>query len=282
MQQKTAFLESLHYVPAPGWSSTAFSVLRAGKVAAAPDYCIARTAHPGQDILFCLSGAGTVETLGDRIEVKPGHLVWIANEAPHMHAANGHDPWTLLWFRLDGPNPARLREKLFGEDPSHTRFAENANPAPWFERLFVAMRSRDVGLDLRLNHLVAEFLTILDRNLAGRAREELPPPLAALVGAMRANLRLGWSAAEISAVTGLGQSQTRRLFRRHLRTSPRQWLIRERLTQAQAMLVQTSAPLAEIAELCGFCDVYHLSRDFKRSVGAAPSSWRRNELGSAK
>ena len=279
MVARTAHLESLHYVPAADWTKTAFSVVRAGKLVAAPDYRIERASHPGQDILFCVSGRGVVETLGQRCEVEAGQLVWIANEAPHSHAADPDTPWTVLWFRLEGPNPAALRRKLFGDDLARARFPEAANPAPWFERMFAVLRSRDAGLDLKLNHLVAEFLTLLERSLARTRPEDLPQELAALIGAMRANLRLGWTGAEMSAVTGLGQSQTRRLFQRHLRTSPRQWLIRERLMHAQSLLVQDEAPLAEVAELCGFCDVYHFSREFKRSVGIPPAAWRRSEVG---
>ncbi|PSJ58461.1 AraC family transcriptional regulator [Mesorhizobium ephedrae] len=279
MLEKTTFLESLHYVPEPGWTRTAFSVLRAGKVAAAPDYRVARAVHPGQDVIYCLSGGGTVETLGQRLEVRPGQLAWIANEAPHAHMADPADPWTVLWFRLDGPDPAALRAKLFGDGPPRVAFAESANPAAWFDRLFVAMRGRDARLDLRLNQFVAEFLTMVDHALAGTAAQNVPAPLAAALGAMRADLGLPWSASDLSAVTGLGHSQTRRLFRKHLRTGPRQWLIRERLMHAQALLVESDAPLAEIAEQCGFCDVYHFGREFKRSVGIAPAAWRRSELG---
>lgn len=279
MPGETLILDSLHYVPAPGWTRTAFSVLRAGRVAAAPDYRIARAAHPGQDVLYCLSGGGSVETLGQRVEVKAGQLVWIANEAPHVHFADPHAPWTLLWFRLDGPDPAAMREKLFGDTFPRASFAEATGPIAWFDKLFATMRNRDPGLDLRLNHLVAEFLTIVDRALAGSATQAYPAPLAAVTGAMRADLGRTWSAAELSAVTGLGASQTRRLFHKHLRTSPRQWLIRERLMHVQSLLTQDDKPLAEIADVCGFCDVYHLGREFKRSVGIAPAAWRRSELG---
>ena len=94
---------------------SAFSVLRAGKVAAGPDYGVERSAYPGQDVLYCLCGAGSVKTLGQRLDVQAGQLVWIANEEPHAHMPTRASPWTLLWFRLDGPNPTALRKRLFGD-----------------------------------------------------------------------------------------------------------------------------------------------------------------------
>ena len=274
----TQFIESLHYVPEAGWTLSAFSVLRAGKVAAGPDYSVDRASHTGQDVLYCLSGAGIVKTLGQTLEVQPGQLVWIANEAPHAHRADPREPWTLLWLRLDGPNPAALRKKLFGDGPTRIAMPESANLSSWFDRLFSAMRQRELGLDLRLNHLVGELLIIVDRALSASDAAGAPQALLTIVSAMRRNLPGRWSTTEIETMTELSPSQIRRLFRKYLRASPRQWLQRERVIHAQSLITNSSASLAEIAEICGFSDVYHFSREFKRAVGISPATWRRGEL----
>jgi AraC-like DNA-binding protein len=246
-------------------------------VAAAPDYRVSRDVHVGQDVLYCLAGTGFVESLGYSLKVGAGELAWIGNERPHGHRADPRDPWTLLWFRLDGPDPAAMRERLFGDGVPRASVADGIALQAWFDRLFLVMRTRAAGLDLRLNHMVGEFLTMVDH--ARFVHERFPEVLSAAMLAMRADLGRRWSGADLAVLTKVSAAHLRRLFDRHLRTSPHQWLLRERLTHAQALIADSTMPLAEIAEVCGFCDVYHFSREFKRSVGLPPAAWRRSELG---
>lgn len=279
MEKKSSFLESLHYVPDTMWTAAAYTIVRAGMVSAGPDYRVVRDRHVGQDILFCLSGAGTVETLGRRFEIGPGQLAWIANELPHAHYAHPENPWTLRWFRVDGPNTLALREKIFGDSEPIVSVAEPMVLQAWFDRLFLAMRGGGTGLDLRLNQFVGEFLSIVDTAVRGDGQGGSPEQLSAVLLAMRGDLGRSWSGKDLASLAGLSPSHIRRLFRKHLRTSPHQWLLRERLTHAQALISDSGMAMSEIAEVCGFCDVYHFSREFKRSIGIPPATWRKREHG---
>jgi AraC-like DNA-binding protein len=279
MNAKVSFLESLHYFPQPGWAAAAHRIIRSGKVSAAPHYRIVRDHHVGQDVLFCMKGAGVVETLGRRLSIRAGELVWIANEAPHAHHADPDDPWTLLWFRFDGPNLIALREKIFGEAEPLVRIPEELQLPAWFDRLFLLMRGGGTGLDLRLNQMVAEFLTLVDLAIRGDEQGRLPQQLDQALLAMRADLAQSWDSIGMSSLMRVSPSQIRRLFRKHLRISPHQWLLRERLTKAQTLIADSTMSIGQIAHICGFCDVYHFSREFKRSVGTSPAAWRKREHG---
>lgn len=276
---ETVVQESFHYVPEESWASAAFTVLRAGKLVAAPNYGVRRASHVGQDVLFCLSGAGAVEINERRLSVRAGELAWIANEAPHAHTADSAEPWTLLWFRFDGPDPPAIRARLFGDAVPVVFASDRAALVTWFHRLFQALKRRDRNLDFRLNQLVGEFFLMVDHSLAASATGGGSDPLGPVIAAVRADVGRPWSSAELARLARLSPSQTRRLFQQRLRETPRRWLIRERLIAAQALMMTESAPLSRIAEACGFYDAYHFSREFKRVVGATPAAWRRTELG---
>jgi AraC family transcriptional regulator len=92
---------------------------------------------------------------------------------------------------------------------------------------------------------------------------------------LRAHLHGNITLQELAAACSLSERQFSRSFRRTFGFSPHQYLIRLRLKQAKALLVQTRKSLAEIAQLCGFCDQPAFTRSFGRVERMTPSRWRK-------
>jgi AraC family transcriptional regulator len=64
-------------------------------------------------------------------------------------------------------------------------------------------------------------------------------------------------------------------FRNSLGASPHEFLIRRRIDRARQLMLSTDMPLCEVAFECGLADQAHMSRLFRRYVGASPAAWRR-------
>ncbi|MCX5515412.1 AraC family transcriptional regulator [Kaistia algarum] len=271
-------VRSYSHAPRPGWLQCGYSVLRAGHLQAVANASLSRGRHAGQDVLFCVAGAGEIDSAGRRFAVKGGQVAWLANEAAHGHRADPESPWELLWLRLDGPAAASVRISIFGEN-EHVRDAADAERlAAWFQRLFAALERREPTLDLELNQLVASLFVIL-AGKGGRSGRSagLPLPLTRVMTAMREDIAATWQAEALEPVGGVSATHLRRLFAQHLNTSPHRWLMHERLLKAQSLLADTDLPVGEIGLRCGFADVFHFSREFKRHLGSSPANWRRAE-----
>jgi AraC family transcriptional regulator len=82
-------------------------------------------------------------------------------------------------------------------------------------------------------------------------------------------------ATDLGAHVGLSEAYFARSFKRAFGVPPHTFVIRRRLELAAQYMLQTDAPLSDIALQCGFVDQAHLSNRFRRATGVSPAAWRR-------
>ncbi|WP_432378294.1 helix-turn-helix domain-containing protein [Duganella sp. P38] len=90
---------------------------------------------------------------------------------------------------------------------------------------------------------------------------------------MEAHLAQNITLAEMAALCKLSVSWFGRAFKATTGVSPYQWLSARRIERAKRLLM-ADTKIVEIALQCGFADQSHLSREFRRAVGASPAAWR--------
>ena len=84
--------------------------------------------------------------------------------------------------------------------------------------------------------------------------------------------------SEAAAASGLGTKQFRRLFFEAYGENPYAYLSEYRLEQARLLLLNSSYGISDIAEMCGFSDVYGFSHSFKARFGLSPAKWRESSV----
>jgi AraC family transcriptional regulator len=94
-----------------------------------------------------------------------------------------------------------------------------------------------------------------------------------------ANLAERISTPELAKALNLSASHFSRAFKCTFGVSPHAWVLRRRMEVAQGLMLTTSAPLSEIAVICGMADQAHFTHCFRRVVGETPYVWRRNRRG---
>jgi transcriptional regulator GlxA family with amidase domain len=79
----------------------------------------------------------------------------------------------------------------------------------------------------------------------------------------------------MAARAGLSASRFSQVFRNRFGRPPHQFLLHLRVQRAQDLLQHTSLTMREISGQCGFSDVHHFAKTFKRLSGQTPGSYRR-------
>lgn len=72
----------------------------------------------------------------------------------------------------------------------------------------------------------------------------------------------------------LSPSRFSAVFRRQFGMPPHQYLLHLRIEHAQTLLAGTDLKLHDIADYCGFADVHHFAKTFKKITGESPGSYR--------
>lgn len=80
---------------------------------------------------------------------------------------------------------------------------------------------------------------------------------------------------DVAREFNLGADHFGRLFKRATGVSLYQYIIRCRVDRARQMLTETTTPIIQIAQECGFADQVHLTRAFRRLVGTTPAVYRK-------
>lgn len=81
--------------------------------------------------------------------------------------------------------------------------------------------------------------------------------------------------AELAQIAGLSPYHFVRAFRAQIGMTPHAWQLDARIRRARRLL-DTGAPLAELALQLGFADQSHFQRVFRQRVAATPRQYRRN------
>ncbi|MEL6650699.1 MAG: helix-turn-helix transcriptional regulator, partial [Bacteroidota bacterium] len=103
-------------------------------------------------------------------------------------------------------------------------------------------------------------------------REELFRRLSIAQEYLHSNWHLPPKMPEVAREAALSEYHFYRLFRAIYGQSPQRYLMALRLQKAYEMLRQFDRSITEVAEACGFYDVHHFNKAFRKHYGVKPST----------
>lgn len=134
------------------------------------------------------------------------------------------------------------------------------------------------GSPVRDARVVVPPANVHPRASTARDVQHSPPVMRALYY-IRQYACQGIKTAQVAETVGLSRSSLEMYFRRELKRSVHDEILRHKLHRCFELLGETQMGIAEVARACGFRSVQYLNTVFKRELGATPAAWREGQRG---
>ncbi|QJD88411.1 AraC family transcriptional regulator [Cohnella herbarum] len=127
-------------------------------------------------------------------------------------------------------------------------------------------------------HLLANeiVIAVLEAYMPGEGSQRVgADPLKWVVAYFSAHLNESISILRMADRANLSVSRFSALFKQRYSVSPHRYLLQMRIDHSKELLENTALSQEEIASYCGFSDVHHFSKAFRKCCGTPPGDWRK-------
>lgn len=165
--------------------------------------------------------------------------------------------------------------------------AEQGGAAEWIRSTFQYAADEVAAGRAGSETVLAKLSELLFVEAVRRYAEALPdgqtgwlsglrdPHVARALALLHRDVARTWNVDDLSREVGLSRSALADRFTRLIGLPPMNYLASWRMQVASQKLRNTSASLAQIADMVGYASEAAFSRAFKKSLGTAPATWRR-------
>jgi AraC-like DNA-binding protein len=180
---------------------------------------------------------------------------------------SGHE--ALLQPRLEDAAGVRVPTKFVPPHPAEFRDTMLKTIGVWQRRDFLSqLESQYLATGLILSLLQAHSRGSVESS-------DQPEFLNWIISFMSLRLSEPLSVEDMARRAGLSASRFSSVFRDRFGRPPHQFLLHLRVQRAQDLLQHTGLSLRQISSQCGFADVHHFSKAFKKVTGHTAGSYRR-------
>ncbi len=87
-------------------------------------------------------------------------------------------------------------------------------------------------------------------------------------------LEPGFTQESLPTFAEMSMVSLNRLFKEFFGTTVHGYINEKRIGEAKSLLVNSTNTISEIAQACGYADIYTFSHAFHRNTGISPTEWR--------
>lgn len=244
------------------------------------DFATARTNKESYILFYTLRGAGLILQGNSRIVLQQGQALMLDCRTPQRYGtAPGEARWDHYWVHLDGTGVAAMAQLLeLGLHLAPVPMPED-RAKRCYDEILREIDGDTVDSIVHVGLMLHELLGLCAQGLAEQS--ETATSRQTILRAAR-HIRQRYQSdlclADLLREAHMSKSYFLRLFRRYMGTTPYNYLVNYRITQAKELLVLTDRGVADIAREVGFGDASNFSTRFSSATGQSPLQYRKTAL----
>ena len=241
-----------------------------------------RTSRPkgrkDYQLLYIAAGQGHFFINGQERVVSAGNIVVYLPGQPQEYVYFKDDKTDVYWVHFTGSDVERII------DYYNIRLSENIiyiGTSPDYQWLFGQIIQEMQLCRPRFEELISLLLRnifiLISRNLIGanRADNSLENEVELAMHYFRENYRSEVNVEDYALSRGMSASNFYRVFKQISGSTPLQFILKLRLSNAQNLLENSNLTIAEIASAVGYENPLYFSRLFNKHIGVSPSEYRK-------
>jgi AraC-like DNA-binding protein len=259
-----------------------FYMTEVGKFYAHSGYFTDRSDKPGYQIIYTISGKGSITTGDHQMDLPEKHAVLIDCNMHQTFKTLSEKPWVEAWVHLNGSGLESYYNLINSPKPIPVKINDDLQFLELFDELLNNGKSNDIKTLLTLSGALQNMLsmTMIDRLSGDNKKQEARiTDIKNAAAYIQQHYRDQITVESITRQFNISKYYFIRLFKQHMGTSPYDYLINYRINKAKMLLNSTDMPIGEIASYVGFLDVCNFIKHFKRQTGIKPTEYRNNAIG---
>ena len=206
-----------------------------------------------------------------------GPVVFLTFPGPHFKFGRHIGHWDHRFVSFKGALAEHFAKT--GLFPAETPILKISNPERFsraFDKLLEYMDAPEYGV-LRGVHLLEGLLLQLHEQISPPVKPRVDPRISRTLEKITAKPEQNWDLPQLATQSGVSYPHFRRLFLAAAGIPPGSFILAKRMEKAGRLLQRPSPPsLQETASLCGYEDIYHFNKSFRKFHGIAPGRYRDN------
>lgn len=162
--------------------------------------------------------------------------------------------------------------------------AEDPEAGGCFRRAFEALRTESFAFEFTVREQLSHIMLMIYKKMedsifqAQSVKNTDTVRVEQMLSYIHSHYADNITLSDIAGVSGIGERECLRCFKRTISESPMQYLLKYRLMQSAAILLERPGEsISDIAGACGFDYPSYYARQFRRFYGCTPSEYRKGK-----